>query len=1032
MAIPSTKISDKLAAGTLQFVKELSKYYMDFLETDFHRRREPKRSIKFRNANNLQVGVNLGRYPTFAQNEWNVIRSGFKKDALARISKGAYRTTIPQPVLELIKLEIGKIADDQLTAMRAALGQDIAGSARANRLDYDKALTEALDSAAKRVRAELVLPFVGRLKRPLERLDLGDENTLFLIEAELCDLLIEPARNKISELVRRLLADQVFDVAEELQFALSSPPIRQSLLDFFGSLAVGDLFSELYELERNKSILENQDLYLYFGEIAYGGNKYPIFYIPFQISADRDSFSLEFGAQVYLNKRALEFIVQEENERTGKKGALGCTAERIIYLAQEDTDFPYLVSRIFTELTNFFQLDKTINIADASPQLAKSFSLRVTNASYIALSDNSDEALLNDYEQILQLLSQGTDTPLAAGFCGLIDDFIHRNPESVSAEVADEWDAMSVPDRLVHESPIPLNSEQRQILLALRKERCKYVTVEGPPGTGKSHTITAIVCDAVLRNQSMLVLSDKKEALDVVEDKITKTLNTVRTDQHFQNPILRLGKTGSTYAQILSATVMEDIKAHYRAVKKQHETVQQNIEQSATSLREDIEAEALGYQDIDLAAIEEWARLDRLYANRNALADFPELLRQDGAELDLASLRTLATELAELRSIIRTGSDVLPALGFDEVKSVDDLLRVVTHAGEVDQALAQVEQLYPKSRSVLELLGACVSRDLDELASFIERISSLKQPLIGYLFTRRRLEAVERDFKVRFVFASQDSPHTRVKDLQRYLDIARLLCSKATHLHATIRADWFALCASLLTRPENRTVLRRLAALLETVRNIPQLTKQYPVSFEHLGIRSATWPTLCDNGLSRMSEAEFASLVRYITLTQQLREAFKKIPNVSYAEDFAGIRDLVTMFMTYVMDGRVISFYDNQKNTAKALRDIIKSKRRFPQEEFRRLKDAFPCILAGIRDYAEYIPLEPGMFDLLIIDEASQVSIAQAFPALLRAKKILILGDKKQFSNVKSIQARTDTNRLYLNRLGDCFRENVSKDPAKL
>jgi AAA domain len=53
--------------------------------------------------------------------------------------------------------------------------------------------------------------------------------------------------------------------------------------------------------------------------------------------------------------------------------------------------------------------------------------------------------------------------------------------------------------------------------------------------------------------------------------------------------------------------------------------------------------------------------------------------------------------------------------------------------------------------------------------------------------------------------------------------------------------------------------------------------------------------------------------------------------------------------------------------------------------------------------------LEADAFDLLIIDEASQVSVAQAFPALLRAKKVLILGDRKQFSNVKAAQARSDT-----------------------
>lgn len=44
------------------FVKDLASYYMDFLETDFHRRKTPKRSVRFRNSDNLLVGINLGRY----------------------------------------------------------------------------------------------------------------------------------------------------------------------------------------------------------------------------------------------------------------------------------------------------------------------------------------------------------------------------------------------------------------------------------------------------------------------------------------------------------------------------------------------------------------------------------------------------------------------------------------------------------------------------------------------------------------------------------------------------------------------------------------------------------------------------------------------------------------------------------------------------------------------------------------------------------------------------------------------------------
>ena len=92
----------------------------------------------------------------------------------------------------------------------------------------------------------------------------------------------------------------------------------------------------------------------------------------------------------------------------------------------------------------------------------------------------------------------------------------------------------------------------------------------------------------------------------------------------------------------------------------------------------------------------------------------------------------------------------------------------------------------------------------------------------------------------------------------------------------------------------------------------------------------------------------------------------------------------------------------------------------------------FPCIISSVRDFAEYIQLDKDMFDLIIIDEASQVSIAQAFPALIRAKKILVLGDKKQFSNLQSYQAATLVNNARLNDLRKVFKKNISKEPDAL
>ncbi len=58
---------------------------------------------------------------------------------------------------------------------------------------------------------------------------------------------------------------------------------------------------------------------------------------------------------------------------------------------------------------------------------------------------------------------------------------------------------------------------------------------------------------------------------------------------------------------------------------------------------------------------------------------------------------------------------------------------------------------------------------------------------------------------------------------------------------------------------------------------------------------------------------------------------------------------------------------------------------------------AVPCWILPEWRVAEQLPAELGVFDLVIIDEASQSDIT-ALPAILRGKKVLIVGDDKQVS----------------------------------
>lgn len=49
------------------------------------------------------------------------------------------------------------------------------------------------------------------------------------------------------------------------------------------------------------------------------------------------------------------------------------------------------------------------------------------------------------------------------------------------------------------------------------------------------------------------------------------------------------------------------------------------------------------------------------------------------------------------------------------------------------------------------------------------------------------------------------------------------------------------------------------------------------------------------------------------------------------------------------------------------------------------------------------IPFEPGYFDLVVFDEASQCDIASALPLLYRAKRVTVIGDPKQLAHISSL-----------------------------
>ena len=70
---------------------------------------------------------------------------------------------------------------------------------------------------------------------------------------------------------------------------------------------------------------------------------------------------------------------------------------------------------------------------------------------------------------------------------------------------------------------------------------------------------------------------------------------------------------------------------------------------------------------------------------------------------------------------------------------------------------------------------------------------------------------------------------------------------------------------------------------------------------------------------------------------------------------------------------------------------------------YEKLLEVLPIWFAPITNLSHLLPLTSELFDLVIIDEASQCNIAVSAPALHRAKKVVVVGDPKQLKHMSFV-----------------------------
>ncbi len=336
----------------------------------------------------------------------------------------------------------------------------------------------------------------------------------------------------------------------------------------------------------------------------------------------------------------------------------------------------------------------------------------------------------------------------------------------------------------------------------------------------------------------------------------------------------------------------------------------------------------------------------------------------------------------ELR--IDTVSTDKPDGGIEAASNYEVFVKIkqmVTLEANVSGLAVQVFPNWPHTRTLLESE---------------ERLTELEQALRHHL-TRSRLATVWTT-KERCQSALENRSGPIIDDLRHFFGAA---LGNATVSDADMQSRWSVLIVELsrvLTLRANLDTVRRVSDAIEAS-GAPKYA-----AMVRMPLIGAVDPLVPSNWRRAWRLRRLATHSESIDTQGQLK---------TIAKDRGGVeRDLAVAYRDIVVNRTWLKLAENASPSIRAALQAYlnavqkigkgKGKRAVRYRQDARMaaslaNPAVPCWIMAHYRVSESLPPELGCFDLVIIDEASQSDLT-ALPALLRAQKVLIVGDDKQVS----------------------------------
>jgi very-short-patch-repair endonuclease len=476
-----------------------------------------------------------------------------------------------------------------------------------------------------------------------------------------------------------------------------------------------------------------------------------------------------------------------------------------------------------------------------------------------------------------------------------------------------------------------LNSSQEKVLNMINVK--DELVIEGPPGTGKSQTITSLISHAASAGKTVLMVSEKKTALDVVYSrlgdlsKFALLIDDVNNKNLFYDQMQRL----------INTPPFTD-----------------SMKESSNLISAEIDGECENFEKI----------ADELYT-KDEFGIEPYKLYSLCPRRDYTNQDELAKD-EKLKQYIH--SDLLSA-DFKTVEKCRDTFRDETILQKTD-AFTQLDKTFP-----------WLSKMNPAITDFeIQHLRTKWQSLF-----ERVVEFRKKNFFAKLF----DSSHTK-KDVKNF----------ARECFTNVGKDTISV---LMNSPEDFTEgsehYTEYYGLLPSYQSLSGEEKSYFNAMQNLRRDY-------DNSLQKTSDEIFTFILRHhlMNFETKHRDTLLKVERFTATlkriSDGIDKKEQLTKKLLESKLSESLDVLNQSKRKSDVLR-AIESKRKMSVNKFVSKFDfelfkAVKIWLLTPEVVSEIIPLQIGVFDLLIFDEASQMYVEKGIPSILRAKKVVIAGDQKQ------------------------------------